>query len=62
MIEKKQQAVLLAQGRDFTRGYRTDDPYIDQFESDQQLKLPQPPMVKPPMAPGECPNRPAQKL
>ena len=31
------------------KGYRKNDPYLDDFVSDQQQRLPQPPLVKAPM-------------
>lgn len=48
MLDEKLQSELLAKGRAFTRGYLENDPY-DDFESDQELKRPQPPLVKVPM-------------
>lgn len=50
MLEQKIQKELIAKGRAFLRGYRDNDPYMEDFESDQDLKLPQPPLVKAPMA------------
>lgn len=50
MLDKEIQEKLIAKGRDFMRGYRDNDPYNEDFESDQDLKLPQPPLVKAPMA------------
>ena len=50
MLDKEIQEKLIAKGRDFMRGYRDNDPYNEDFESDQDLKLPQPPLVKTPMA------------
>ena len=50
MLDKEIQDKLIAKGRDFMRGYRDNDPYNEDFESDQDLKLPQPPLVKAPMA------------
>lgn len=46
MIDPKIQFELIKKGRSFTQGYRNDDPYEDIFESDQEQKLPQPPLVK----------------
>lgn len=46
MIDPKIQSELIKKGRSFTQGYRNDDPYEDIFESDQEQKLPQPPLVK----------------
>ena len=45
MLEEKLQKELIAKGRAFTRGDLEVDPYED-FESDQDLKRPQPPLVK----------------
>lgn len=50
MLDKEIQNKLIAKGRDFMHGYRDNDPYDADFESDQDLKLPQPPLVKAPMA------------
>lgn len=50
MLEKEIQEKLIAKGRDFMHGYRRNDPYEADFESDQDLKLPQPPLVKAPMS------------
>ena len=50
MLDKEIQKQLIAKGRDFMHGYRDNDPYEEDFESDQDLKLPQPPLVKAPMA------------
>lgn len=50
MLDKQIQNDLIAKGRTFMRGYRDNDPYMEDFESDQDLKLPQPPLVKAPMA------------
>lgn len=53
MLDKELQNQLIAEGRAFTKGYRNDDPYMEDFESDQDRKLPQPPLAKAPMAPIE---------
>jgi len=50
MIDKATQDEIIARNREFTRGYRDNDPYMKDFESDQSLKLPQPPLTKPAMA------------
>jgi len=50
MLDKELQNELIAKGRAFMRGYHDNDPYRENFESDQDLKLPQPPLVKAPMA------------
>ena len=49
MLDEKIQAELIATGRAFTRGYPENDPYEEDFQSDQELKRPQPPLVKEPM-------------
>lgn len=51
MLDADLQKKLIHTNRRFTMGHRRDDPYEGQFESDQQLRLPQPPLVKAPMAP-----------
>ena len=51
MLEKEIQDQLIEKGRAFTRGYRQGDPYQDSFQSDQELKRPQPPLVKAPVTP-----------
>ncbi len=48
MLEEKLQKQLIDTGRAFTKGYEENDPYED-FESDQVLRKPQPPLVKAPM-------------
>lgn len=53
MLDEKIQKELIEKGQAFTKGYPEFDPYEKDFESDQELKLPQPPLVKAPMrAPG----------
>lgn len=47
MLDCDIQKELIQKGRDFMKGYREDDPYGELFESDQQQKKPQPPLVKP---------------
>ena len=49
MLDNKIQAGLIEKGRAFTHGYLENDPYEADFESDQELKRPQPPLVKAPM-------------
>lgn len=51
MLDPSTQKRMIQTNRRFTMGYRPDDPYEDLFESDQQLRLPQPPLVKAPIAP-----------
>lgn len=46
MLDKTIQEELIRKGRAFTKGYREDDPWQEDFESDQTLKLPQPPLAK----------------
>jgi len=49
MLDEALQKKIIAENREFTRGYRNNDPYEEAFESDQTLKRPQPPLVKAPM-------------
>ena len=49
MLNELVQQDLIEDGRRFTMGYRLDDLYNEDFESDQDRKLPQPPLVKAPM-------------
>lgn len=37
---------IITRNRKFTKGYRNDDPIEKEFKSDQELKKPQPPLVK----------------
>lgn len=53
MLDKELQQKIIAQNRAFTKGYQDADPYMEDFESDQDLKLPQPPLVKAPVTPLE---------
>jgi len=53
MLDAEIQKELITRNRNLMRGYREDDPYEKDFESDQELKRPQPPLVKAPMAPIE---------
>jgi len=46
MLDPKLQGELIQKGREFTKGYQLTDPYMDKWESDQNRKLPQPPLVK----------------
>ncbi len=50
MLDKNLQQEIIAKGRAFMKGESEKDPYIKDFESDQDLKLPMPPLVKAPMA------------
>ena len=49
MLDENIRKELIQKGRDFMKGYRSDDPYLELDESDQTRKLPQPPLVKAPM-------------
>lgn len=49
MLDERVQQELIAKGRAFMRGYGELDQYMEDFESDQDLKKPQPPLVKAPM-------------
>lgn len=50
MLDKEIYDKLIRTGRDFMKGTRDDDPYLADFVSDQDQKMPQPPLVKAPMA------------
>lgn len=52
MLDPKVQEEYIRTGREFMKGERKDDPRMD-FESDQERKLPQPPLVKAPITPKE---------
>lgn len=52
MLDKELQNQLIATGRSFMKGYGAGHDY-DDFESDQELKLPQPPLCKAPVTPKE---------
>lgn len=49
MMDEALQRELIQKGREFTKGDRREEPYPD-FESDQDLRRPQPSLVKAPMA------------
>lgn len=51
MLDQNIQKELIEKGRAFIKGYRANDPYEEEFESDQDLKCPQPPLVKAAMRP-----------
>ena len=53
MLEKELQEKLIARGREFTKGDRVDDPFLAEFVSDQDRKLPQPPLVKAAVTPAD---------
>lgn len=46
MLEKELRQKLISAGRAFTRGFLDNDSYRELSESDQEQKLPQPPLVK----------------
>ncbi len=46
MLEPVLQKQIIEKNRNFMKGYRQDDPYQEDFVSDQQQRLPQPPLVK----------------
>lgn len=50
MLEEAVQKRIISQNREFMKGYRENDPYEADFESDQDLKRPQPPLVKAPVS------------
>lgn len=50
MLDEKIQQEIIQKGREFTKSPLGRDPYEEAFESDQDRKLPQPPLVKAPMA------------
>lgn len=52
MLDPKVQEEYIRTGREFMKGERKKDPRMD-FESDQERKLPQPPLVKSPLTPEE---------
>lgn len=52
MLDPIVQEKYIHAGREFMKGERKGDPR-DEFESDQDLKLPQPPLVKTPVTPTE---------
>ena len=51
MIDEEMSKQIISTGRSFMKGYPSDDPYED-FESDQELKKPQPPLTKAPLTDG----------
>ena len=52
MLDEKLQNELIRTGRTFMKGEMNEGPYADDFESDQNLKKPQPPLVKARMTDG----------
>ncbi len=53
MLDQEIQEKIIQTGRQFMKGYQKNDPYEAIFESDQERKLPQPPLVKAPVTPKE---------
>lgn len=53
MMDQKIQKEIIETGREFMKGHKKADPYYTTFESDQDLKLQQPPLVKAPVTPKE---------
>lgn len=53
MLDPKLQKEIIDRNREFTKGYQEKDPYMEDFASDQDRKLPQPLLVKKAMAPRE---------
>jgi SagB-type dehydrogenase family enzyme len=53
MLNKELQNNIIKSNRNFTKGYQNSDPYMEDFESDQERKLPQPPLVKAAVTPRE---------
>lgn len=51
MLDPALQQQIIQKNRNFMKGYRQDDPYQEDFVSDQQQRLPQPPLVKAAMRP-----------
>ncbi len=50
MLDKELQQEIIAKGREFMKGYGEKDSHMKDFESDQDLKLPMPPLTKAAMA------------
>ncbi len=46
MLNEELKKTLIHSGRNFTKGYQENDPYMKEWESDQEQRLPQPPLVK----------------
>lgn len=55
MLDQELQEKIIATNRDFMKGDRENDPILENFESDQDQKLPQPPLVKAPMTDSRIP-------
>ena len=51
MLDNEKTKELINTGRRFMQGHRNDDPFEEEFISDQDKKLPMPPLTKAPMAP-----------
>ena len=54
MLDEKLIRELTDKGRRFMHGHRADDPYEEEFESEQDRKLPMPPLTKAAMADGSA--------
>lgn len=55
MLDQELQEKIIASNRDFMKGDRENDPILENFVSDQDQKLPQPPLVKAPMTDSRIP-------
>ena len=55
MLDQELQEKIIATNRDFMKGDRENDPILENFVSDQDQKLPQPPLVKAPMTDSRIP-------
>lgn len=55
MLDQKLQAEIIDANREFMKGDRENDPILENFESDQDQKKPQPPLVKAPMTDSRIP-------
>lgn len=53
LLDSVLQQQIIDKNRDFMKGYRASDPYQEDFVSDQQQCLPQPPLVKDAMRPAD---------
>ena len=53
MLDENIKSRIIRENRLFTKGYRSDDLYMEQDETDQERKLPQPPLCKAPMCDAE---------
>lgn len=53
MLTEEMIQEIIEKNRKFTKGYRNDDPIEKEFQSDQELKKPQPPLAKAAVTPVE---------